>query len=80
MRQIKNALVQVQVGRKRDNQKNIKALNCILDFIKNRKEFGSVVIPTQHEIQFIEVFKKLTESGWIIKLPEVKQIIKFLGI
>jgi hypothetical protein len=28
----------------------------------------------------LEVFKKLTESGWIVKGPEFKQIIDFVEI
>jgi hypothetical protein len=28
----------------------------------------------------LEVFKKLTESGWIVKKTEFKQIMDFVGI
>ena len=28
----------------------------------------------------LEVFKKLTESGWIVQGSEVRQIIQFIGI
>jgi hypothetical protein len=26
------------------------------------------------------VFKKLTESGWLVKLAEFKQILEFVGV
>ena len=52
----------------------------MLDYINKRTTLGTRVIPSEKEIKFLEIFKKLTESGWIIQLPEVKQIMSFLGV
>ena len=38
------------------------------------------MLPTREEIQILEVFKKLTESGWVVKRAEFKQILDFVGI
>jgi hypothetical protein len=37
-------------------------------------------LPQPKEIALLEVFKKLTESGWIVKLEEFKQILGFVEI
>jgi hypothetical protein len=42
----------------------------MLDFIKNRVQGGKQVVPHLIEIQFLEVFKKLIECGWIVNLVE----------
>jgi len=52
----------------------------MIDFIHTRAYQKIKVLPGPKEIQILEVFKKLTESGWIVKKSEVKQIINFVGI
>lgn len=37
-------------------------------------------LPSPIEVQLLEVFKKLTESGWIIGKAEFKQITDFVGV
>ena len=48
--------------------------------MSDRSKAINAVLPNQLEISVLEVFKKLTESGWIVKLPEFLQILDFVGI
>lgn len=48
--------------------------------MSDRSKAINAVLPNQLEISVLEVFKKLTESGWIVKLPEFIQILDFVGI
>lgn len=77
---MKEKLEQVHNQRKRDNSRNMKAYFKIIDFIKDRSKGIDAVLPTKFEIQILEVFKKLTESGWIVKKTEFNQILDFVGI
>ena len=52
----------------------------MLEYIKNRARGSKKITPSIQEIQILEVYKKLTESGWIVKESEVKQTLQFLGI
>lgn len=52
----------------------------MLEFIKNRTVASKRVQPSIQEIQILEVYKKLTESGWIVKESEIKQTLQFLDI
>jgi hypothetical protein len=52
----------------------------MLEFIRTRKHNERAVQPLHEEIHFLEVFKKLTECGWVVNLPEFRQIIEYLGI
>jgi len=72
--------MEVQKKRKADNLKNIRAYQHMIDFIHTRAYQKIKVLPGSKEIQILEVFKKLTESGWIVQKAEVKQIINFVGI
>ena len=37
-------------------------------------------MPTKCELKLLEVLKKIVESGWIVTMVEIKQIIVFLEI
>ena len=52
----------------------------MIEYLQKRSMGISAVLPQQQEIALLEVFKKLTESGWIIKLNEFKQILQFVGV
>lgn len=43
----------------------------MLEFVKSRAHGSSQTTPTIQEIQILEVYKKLTASGWIVKESEV---------
>lgn len=58
----------------------MKAYYKVIDFIKDRSKGIDALLPTKSEIQVLEVFKKLTESGWIVRKAEFKQILDFVGI
>lgn len=47
----------------------------MLDFVRSRAHGPGQIAPTIQEIQILEVYKKLTESGWIVKESEVSQIL-----
>lgn len=66
--------------RKQENSRNLKAYFSVIDFIKGRQKGVDNVLPTKEEIQILEVFKKLTESGWLVKKVEFSQILDFVGI
>ena len=36
--------------------------------------------PSKDDLMILEVLKKIVESGWIIAIPEIKQVVEFLGI
>ena len=36
--------------------------------------------PSKDDLVILEVLKKIVESGWIIAIPEIKQVVEFLGI
>jgi len=63
--QIRNQLVTVSTKRKQDNKKQLLAYKKLLEYIKKRVRTEKIS-PSTLEIQVIEVFKKLTESGWIV--------------
>lgn len=60
--QIRQKLTEVSQRRKADNQQQKTAYKSLLEYIKRRKD-----PPGQKEIQVLEVFKKLVESGWIVR-------------
>ena len=68
----------MQATRKTENRRNNSTYYAIVDYIKDRTT--KKIMPSQAELQILEVFKKLTESGWIVKLPEIRQIISFVGL
>ena len=51
----------------------------MLEFVKRRCHTENIA-PQTEEIQILEVFKKLSESGWTVDLTELKQIIRFVGV
>jgi len=55
----------VSTKRKQDNKKQLLAYKKLLEYIKKRVRTEKIS-PSTLEIQVIEVFKKLTESGWIV--------------
>lgn len=52
----------------------------MIHYLSQRSRGVIPILPNQLEISILEVFKKLTESGWIVKLAEFKQILDFVGI
>lgn len=51
----------------------------MLEYIKKRAK-EERVMPAQNEIKILEVFKKLVESGWIVRQPEVMKMFNLAGI
>ena len=49
------------------------------DFIKSRFQ-NEKITPSRNDINVMEVLKKIVESGWIIQVVEMKQIIEFLQL
>ena len=49
------------------------------DFIKSRFQHEKIT-PSRSDINVMEVLKKIVESGWIIQVIEMKQIIAFLEL
>jgi hypothetical protein len=70
--EIRSMLKNVQQKRKVENRRNTKAYFLMINYMTQRTESIYSVLPQQLEISFLEVFKKLTESGWIVKLAEFK--------
>ena len=60
--------------------RNMKANYNVIDFIRDRSKGIDAKLPSRKEIQVLEVFKKLTESGWIVRRAEFKQILDFVGL
>lgn len=69
---MRDVLANVHVQRKQDNTRNMKAYFTMIDYIKNRSKGIDSQLPAKNEIQILEVYKKLTESGWIVKTAEFK--------
>ncbi len=61
---------EVHGERKQENSRNIRAYYSVIDFIRDRSKGIDAELPTKEEIQVLEVFKKLTESGWVVKKAE----------
>lgn len=76
---IREALKDVQASRRVDNKRNTAAYFKMIKFLSKRHKKENE-LPQDKEIAMLEVFKKLTESGWIVKLPEFKQILEFCQI
>ena len=51
---------------------NLRSYQHMIDFVQERVHRQNRVLPTTEEIQLLEVFKKLIESGWIVTRAEVK--------
>jgi hypothetical protein len=77
---VRQMLKAVQTNRKVENKRNMRAYFQMIQYLSQRSKGVTPVLPAKQEISVLEVFKKLTESGWIVKLPEFKQILDFVGI
>lgn len=51
--------------RKTDNMAQLEAYKQLCDYIKTRFQVDKIT-PTRLEVNFMEVIKKIVESGWII--------------
>ena len=71
--QIRHKLTEVSHKRKAENAYQKNAYKKLLDYIKKRAD-DERITPGQKEIQVLEVFKKLVESGWIVRQPEIVKI------
>jgi hypothetical protein len=67
------------IQRKQDNQAQLEAYRQMCDFIKSRFQ-NEKITPSRSDINVMEVLKKIVESGWIIQVIEMKQIIAFLDL
>ena len=43
-----------------------------------KRYFDKKIGPNRDEIKYLEVLKKIIESGWIVGSDEMRQIMKFL--
>ncbi len=57
----------------------LKTYKKILEYLRERAE-STKVTPCSYEVHILEVFKKLTESGWIVNKAVIKQIIEFCNV
>jgi tRNA splicing endonuclease len=69
--QIRSELIQNKNQRRQQNEKNRKAVMLMLEYVKKRSHTENL-IPQTEEIQILEVFKKLSESGWTVDVKELK--------
>jgi len=74
---IKQVQVDRMIQRKQDNQAQLEAYRQMCEYIKARFQ-NEKTTPTRNDINVMEVLKKIVESGWIIQVIEMKQIIEFL--
>lgn len=77
--EVHRKLQKVSGHRKTENMQQRQAYKHLLEFIQQRAQCEHVM-PGQNEIQIIEVFKKLVESGWIVREPEVLKVFQLAGI
>lgn len=78
--EIRTILKNVQAKRKIENKRNMKTYFSMIEYLTQRTENVDQILPQQLEISILEVFKKLTESGWLVKLAEFRQILEFVGV
>ena len=71
--QIRTKLKDMQHKRKLENRLNKKAYYAMIAYMRARSvRVVQPELPSSSEIAILEVFKKLVESGWIVKQPEFR--------
>ena len=76
---IKQVQVERMMQRKQDNTAQLEAYRQMCDYIKSRFQ-NEKITPRRADINVMEVLKKIVESGWIIQVIEMRQIIEFLQL
>ena len=59
------------IQRKQENKAQLDAYKQMCDYIKAKFQIEKLT-PSRNQINFMEVLKKIVESGWIIQYVEMK--------